>query len=70
MKQPTISELSVKGWFDVDTIVDEHIVKHLIPELKASGAQGIIEYPLNKVIDWFLLMHFRRMTKHALWQKA
>ena len=51
MKKPTISQLSDKGWVDVDTILDETIVKHLIPRLKEVGAQGIIEYPLNKVID-------------------
>jgi ATP phosphoribosyltransferase len=51
MKKPTISQLSDKGWLAVDTILDESIVKHLIPRLKEVGAQGIIEYPLNKVID-------------------
>ncbi|MFH1847904.1 MAG: ATP phosphoribosyltransferase [Candidatus Omnitrophota bacterium] len=51
MKKPTISTLSQKGWFDVDTIIDENIVRVLIPELKKAGAEGIIEYPLNKVID-------------------
>jgi len=50
MKRPTISDLSDKYWCDVDTIIDEKIVKTLIPELKKAGAQGIIEYPLNKVI--------------------
>jgi len=50
MKKPTISNLSDPGWVDVDTIIDEQTVKHLIPELKRAGAQGIIEYPLNKVI--------------------
>jgi ATP phosphoribosyltransferase len=51
MKEPTVSQLSAKGWCDVDTIVDEREVKRLIPGLKEAGAQGIIEYPLNKVID-------------------
>ncbi|MFH1791121.1 MAG: ATP phosphoribosyltransferase [Candidatus Omnitrophota bacterium] len=51
MKKPTISHLSEKGWFDVDTIISEADVKKLIPGLKKAGAQGIIEYPLNKVID-------------------
>lgn len=51
LKKPTISHLSDKGWFDVDTILDGTVVKHLIPRLKEAGAQGIIEYPLNKVID-------------------
>jgi ATP phosphoribosyltransferase len=50
MKKPTISGLSEKGWFDIDTVIDEKTVRVLIPKLKSAGAQGIIEYPLNKVI--------------------
>jgi ATP phosphoribosyltransferase len=50
LKKPTISGLSDDGWFAIETIIDEKIVRVLIPALKASGAQGIIEYPLNKVI--------------------
>jgi ATP phosphoribosyltransferase len=50
MKKPTISNLSDPGWVDVDTIIDEKVVKYLIPKLKRAGAEGIIEYPLNKVI--------------------
>jgi len=50
MKKPTVSSLSEKGWFDIDTIIDEQVVKEIIPRLKKAGAQGIIEYPLNKVI--------------------
>jgi len=50
MKKPTISDLSDPAWSDVDTIIDEKTVKYLIPQLKRAGAQGIIEYPLNKVI--------------------
>jgi len=50
MKKPTISNLSEAGWCDVDTIIDEKTVKFLIPKLKSAGAEGIIEYPLNKVI--------------------
>ncbi len=50
MKKPTISNLASEGWVDVDTIIDEKIVRDLIPKLKAAGAEGIIEYPLNKVI--------------------
>lgn len=50
LKRPTISGLSQKGWFAVETIIDGKIVRVLIPELKKAGAQGIIEYPLNKVI--------------------
>ena len=50
MKKPTISSLSDPEWVDVDTIIDEKTVKNIIPKLKRAGAQGIIEYPLNKVI--------------------
>lgn len=50
MKKPTIANLSDPDWVDVDTIIDEKTVKYLIPKLKHAGAQGIIEYPLNKVI--------------------
>ena len=50
MKKPTVSNLSDDGWCDVDTIIDEHVVRILIPKLKEAGAEGIIEYPLNKVI--------------------
>jgi len=51
LKKPTIAPLSAKGWYDVETIIDEDIVRKLIPALKKAGASGIIEYPLNKVID-------------------
>jgi ATP phosphoribosyltransferase len=50
LKRPTISGLSVEDWFAVETVIDERVVRELIPELKKAGAQGIIEYPLNKVI--------------------
>lgn len=50
MKNPTISSLSDDGWYAVDTVTDETIVRDLIPELKRVGATDIIEYPLNKVI--------------------
>lgn len=56
LKNPTVSNLyrDVAGekekWFDIDTIIDEKVVRDLIPKLKAAGAEGIIEYPLNKVI--------------------
>lgn len=50
MKKPTVSHLSDPDWYDIDTIIDEKTVRHLIPKLKQAGAQGIIEYPLNKVI--------------------
>jgi ATP phosphoribosyltransferase len=50
LRNPTISNLSQKGWVAVETIIDEHVVRELIPALKAAGAEGIIEYPLNKVV--------------------
>ena len=50
LRNPTVNQLSQDGWVAVDTVIDEHVVREIIPELKASGAEGIIEYPLNKVI--------------------
>src|SRR5438876_3955519 len=50
LRNPTISSLSQEGWVAVETIIDEHTVRELIPALKAAGAEGIIEYPLNKVV--------------------
>jgi ATP phosphoribosyltransferase len=50
LRQPTISTLSQPGWVAVETIIDEHVVREMIPLLKAAGAEGIIEYPLNKVV--------------------
>lgn len=50
LKKPTISGLSEEGWLAVETVIDEKVVRTLIPALKRAGAQGIIEYPLNKVI--------------------
>ncbi len=50
LKDPTISTLSRQGWLAIETVISEGIVRTLIPRLKRAGAQGIIEYPLNKVI--------------------
>jgi ATP phosphoribosyltransferase len=50
MRAPTVSPLQDTGWHAVDTVIDENIVRDIIPELKRAGAQDIIEYPLNKVI--------------------
>jgi ATP phosphoribosyltransferase len=50
LKAPTISSLYSEEWFAVETIVSAHIVRDLIPVLQEAGAEGIIEYPLNKVI--------------------
>ena len=51
LQQPTISSLSDPDWVAVNTILDEPAVRTLIPLLKASGARGIVEYPINKIID-------------------
>ena len=50
MKKPTVSSLSSTGWFAIETVMDEKVVRDLLPELKKAGAEGIIEYSLNKVI--------------------
>ena len=50
LKRPTISALSEDGWLAVNTILDESTVRTIIPRLKEAGAQGIVEYPLNKII--------------------
>jgi len=50
LRNPTLSSLSQTGWVAVETIIDEPVVREIIPQLKALGAEGIIEYPLNKVV--------------------
>jgi ATP phosphoribosyltransferase len=50
LRNPTISHLAKESWVAVETIVDEHIVRQIIPALKKAGAEGIVEYPLSKVI--------------------
>ena len=50
LKRPTISTLSEDGWLAVNTILEESTVRTIIPRLKTAGAQGIVEYPLNKII--------------------
>jgi len=50
LKNPTISTLSDPNWIAVNTIIDENVVRHIIPRLKAAGAEGIVEYPLNKIV--------------------
>lgn len=50
LKNPTISQLADENWVAVETVLEERIARTIIPELKRAGAQGIIEYPLNKVI--------------------
>ena len=51
LKSPTVSKLQAEGWYAINTIVDEHLVRDLIPKLKDAGAEGIVEFPLNKIVD-------------------
>jgi ATP phosphoribosyltransferase len=51
LQNPTISDLADREWVAVNTILDESIVRHIIPRLKEAGARGIVEYPLSKIID-------------------
>jgi ATP phosphoribosyltransferase len=50
LKRPTISTLSEPGWLAVNTVIEEHSAWEVIPRLKEAKAQGIVEYPLNKVV--------------------
>jgi ATP phosphoribosyltransferase len=50
LKRPTISALADDDWVAVNTIIEESVVREVIPRLKAANAQGIVEYPLNKVV--------------------
>lgn len=51
LQNPTVSSLSDPEWVAINTIIDESIVRHIVPQLKAAGARGIVEYPLSKIID-------------------
>ena len=50
LRNPTISKLADEDWIAIETVLNEAVVRELIPELKALGAEGIIEYPLNKLV--------------------
>jgi ATP phosphoribosyltransferase len=50
LQRPTISSLSDEEWVAVNTIIEERTVRDLIPKVKAAGGQGIVEYPLNKIV--------------------
>jgi ATP phosphoribosyltransferase len=50
LKNPTISNLSDPQWVAVNTIIEESVVRQILPKLKAAKAQGIVEYPLNKIV--------------------
>jgi ATP phosphoribosyltransferase len=51
LEKPTVSSLSNKAWVAVNTIVDESVVREIVPRLKEAGARGIVEYPINKIIE-------------------
>ena len=51
LQKPTVSSLADEDWVAVNTVLDETVVRQIIPRLKSAGARGIVEYPLNKVID-------------------
>lgn len=48
---PTISTLADESWVALNTVIEEHLVRELVPKLKESGASGIVEYPLSKIVD-------------------
>jgi len=50
LRRPTVSQLTEEGWIAVETVIDETVVRDIIPALKGLGAEGIIEYPLNKLV--------------------
>jgi ATP phosphoribosyltransferase len=50
LRNPTVSHLSDAGWLAVNTILEETVVRHIIPRLKEAGAEGIVEFPLNKIV--------------------
>jgi len=50
LKKPTISSLSEEGWYALEIVLDERKARELIPQIKKAGGEGIVEYPLNKVV--------------------
>ena len=51
LQKPTISALSDADWVAINTILDESVVRSIVPQLRAAGAKGIVEYPISKIID-------------------
>ena len=50
LRNPTVSRLTIEGWVALETVIDEKTVREILPKLKALGAEGMIEYPLNKLV--------------------
>jgi len=51
LNSPTVSQLIDPDWIALETIIDEDIVRHIMPQLYQAGARGIVEYPINKIIE-------------------
>ena len=51
LRRATVSQLAEEGWLAVEVVIEEKVVRHIIPALKELGAEGIIEYPLNKLVS-------------------
>ncbi len=51
LRNPTVSQLLDEDWVALNTIIEEHVARELIPKLKEFGAEGIVEYPLNKLVE-------------------
>ena len=50
LRNPTVSPLAQPGWVAIETVIEEKVIREIVPKLKMLGAEGIIEYPLNKVV--------------------
>ena len=50
LRRPTVSPLADPEWVALETILDEKVVRDIIPKLKRAGAEGLVEYPLNKIV--------------------
>ena len=50
LRRPTVSHLAEEGWVAVETVIEDTVARHIIPDLKQLGAEGIIEYPLSKIV--------------------
>ncbi len=50
LQNPTVADLADRNWVDVTTVVDESVVRNIVPRLKAAGATGIVEFTVNKLI--------------------
>ena len=72
LKRPTISTLSDPEWLAVNTVIEESLAWEVIPRLKEANAQGIVEYPLNKVVDVMRMLegHAAERIRRTSWSSA